>query len=181
MTRFVIRRALRVSAREQKLLLVAVILLALGVLWGVGRPLWSRLRQLTQRTSASSQQLERFRELAARTSVIERKAQAYAPLVSTEPEELLQRQFLDELEQWARVENLQINLAPRPIQREGSVSRLGVELDVDASQDVLLAFLDRVLNAPSLIELSRLQISAGTSHDSSLKASLLVDKVIVRQ
>ena len=175
-------RPLNVSPRERALVLVmAAAVIAWGSLVWIGRPLWGRLRQLDQAAVASQQQLERLRELSQRRAEIERKARAYARFQSTMPEDSLQRQFLDELEQYARDANLQINLTPRPIQRERSMSRLGVEVDADATQETLLTFLDCLLRGPSLIEVSRVQMSAAFSKDFPIKASLLVHKIVVRQ
>ncbi len=167
--------------RERKLALSAVIVVATWVIVAsLGQPLWQRWHDLGQQTTVSQEKFDRLRRLASRKVAIERAYREAAHFLSTEPEDLVQRAFLDELEALARAGNLQISLKPRPIQRDGRVSRLGVELEVDATQEALLAFLDGLLSRPSLIELERLRIAATSSQDSPLRATLLVNKVVIR-
>jgi hypothetical protein len=171
----------RLAPREQKLVLLAAVLIAMWVVVSrIGRPLLDQLTQLEQRTSASQQKLDRLRELADRHPSIERAYQAYAVYRSEESDESGQGAFFSELEELAQSVGLQLSLKPRPIQRDGSLSRLKVELDVEATQEKLLAFLDRLFAHPSLIELDRLRISASASKAYPLKATLLVNKVVIR-
>lgn len=167
--------------REQQLALTALLVISAWVFAWFGLPLWDRLSQLEQRATVSQKKLARLNELITRKPLIEQAYQAYAGVFSDESDELIQGVFLDELEQLARAGNLQINLKPRPIQREGKVSHLAVELEVDATQEALLAFLDRLLTRSSLIELDRLRIAATASTESPLRATLLINKVVVRR
>lgn len=170
-----------ISLRDRKRLLLAgiALLVWLGVAW-FGLPLWHRLTHLEQEASNSRQRVGQLQELLGRQSDIERRAQAYARFSSADSEEVLQRRLLDELEQWAVDTNVQLNLKPKAIQREGTVSRLGIEVELDSSQEALLAFLDRLLTAPSLLEVDRLQISATASKEFPLRAHLTVSRVLVR-
>jgi len=168
------------SARERKLTIVTVMVILVSVIvsW-LGLPLWNRLTQLDQATLVSQKKLARLRELASRKPAIEQAYQAYTPFRSPESDEVIQGTFLDELEQLARAGNLQISLKPRPIQRQGHMSRLGIELEIGATQQALLAFLDQLLTRTSLIELERLRISTTVSKEYPLRATLLVNKVVV--
>lgn len=169
------------SLRDRKRVLVVGVGLVswLVIGWG-GVPLWHRLTHLEQESSSSRQRMAQLQELLRRQPVIEQQARAYANFSSDESEEMAQRRLLDELEAWAGEANVQLNLKPKPIQREGTVSRLGVEVELDSTQDALLAFLDRVLTAPALLELDRLQISATASNDALLRAHLTVSRVLIR-
>ena len=167
--------------REQKLALGAVTIIAVWVVVSaLGAPLWERFHELQQRASVSQSKLSRLRELASRKPLIEKAYQASAGYRSDEPDESIKAAFLSELEQLAREHGIPLSLKPRPIQYDGHVSRFGVELDVDATQEKLLAFLDRLLSQPLLVELDRLRISATTSKDYPLRANLLVNRVVVR-
>jgi hypothetical protein len=53
-------------------------------------------------------------------------------------------------------------------------------MDVDASQEALFEFLDRLLAWPRLIELERLRIGASPSREFPLRASIVVHKLAIR-
>jgi len=167
--------------REQKLALAAGVVIAVWMVvsW-LGLPLVERFHQLEQQAMVSRKKLVRLRELASRKPSIEQAYAAYAMYRDDESDESAKTAFLSELEELARAGGLSLSLKPRPIQREGHVSRLGVELDVEATQEALLAFLDRLLSHPALIELDRLRISATVSSERLLRANVLVTKVVVR-
>lgn len=169
------------SYREQKLALAAIAVISLWVVvsW-LGLPLVDRFTQLERYATVSRKKLARLRELASRKPVIEQAYDAYAAYRSGESDESAKTAFLNELEGLAQGGGLQLSLKPRPIQRDGPISRLGVELTIDATQEALLAFLDRLLTQPSLIELDRLRISATTSKEYPLRAILVVNRVVVR-
>lgn len=170
---------LALQARERKLVLAAsVILITWGMMTWFGFPLWDQFQTLQQQATVSGKKLARLRELVARKPLIEQQYRAYAGFWSEESDELIEGAFLDELEQLARSGQLQISVKPRPVQREGSVSRLGVEVDVDGTQAALLGFLQQLLAAPSLIELARLRVSTTVSTDRPLKGSVLVSKIV---
>lgn len=168
--------------REQKLALAAMVLIAIWVIvsW-VGAPLVDRFTQLQQQTSLSRKRLLRLRELAGHTPAIEQAYAAYARYRDKTPDESAQSAFLSELEESARSGGLSLSLKPRPLQHDGEVSRFGVELDLEGTQNAVLAFLDRLLSHPSLIELERLRLSGTVSTTRPLKANLVVTKVLVRQ
>lgn len=170
-----------ISLRDRKRVLVVGVGLFSWLVIGLGGlPLWHRLTHLEQEAFSSRQSMAQFQELLRRQTIIEQQASAYANYASADSEEALQRRLLDELEEWAGEANAQLNLKPKPIQREGGVSRLGVEVELDSTQEVLLAFLDRVLTAPTLLELDRLQISAMASKDSPLRTHLTVSRVLIQ-
>jgi len=171
----------RFSGRERTLAVAAAMVI---VLWGLVSwlllPLSGRFVQLRETTAGALAKLERLQQLARQKGRIEQRAQAYAPFWSDEPEEALRGAFLDELEQLAASASLQLNLKPRPSRQEGHITRLGVELEVDATQDRLLAFLDLLLKQPSLYEIDRIRISTSASKEFPLRAALIVNKLIVR-
>ena len=165
--------------RERKLAVVAaVVIVTWAVVSWIGLPLWDRFHVLQQQAAISEKKLARLRELVLRKPSIERQYQASTTFWSDESDEVLQGAFLDELEQMAGEGHLQISVKPRPIQREGRVSRFGVEVEVDGTQEALFGFLNRLLTSPNLVEVSRLRISTTVSKDSPLRGSLLVSKVV---
>jgi len=168
--------------RERKLVLAATlaVVVCAGVSW-LGFPLWDQFHVLQQQAAVSEKKLERLRALITRKPMIEQQYRAYAAFWSEESDELLQGAFLDELEQLAGAGRLQISLKPLPIQRQGRVSRVGVEVEVDGTQEALLDFLSKLLGSPTLLELSRLRLSTTVSREYPLRGSLLVNKVVFRR
>lgn len=166
--------------REQQLALAAgmVMIVWVVVSW-VGLPLWDRVRQLGQRAPVSQRKLARLQEVMNRQSQIEQAYQAQASYRSTESDESMQSAFLSKLEELANGAGLKLGLKPRPIQRDGPLTRFGVELELDATQEALLTFLDRLLAQPVLMELDTVRISATTSKESPLRATLLVNRVVM--
>ena len=145
----------------------------------LGLSLWNRLKELDRQQLVAWQQRARLEALAARQPHIEQQARIYASFWADGSDEFLQQALFDELEQFAAEDGLQLNLKPRPIQRDGDVHRLGVELEVEATQGSLLAFLDRLFSSPSLFELERVRISTAASAEYPLRATLVVNKVVI--
>ena len=168
------------SSRERTLTLGVVLLVGMwGVLSWIGWPLLDQFQQLEQQVKVASKKLEKLQGLSNRRPAIEQAYQRYAAFRSGESDELSQGAFLDELEQLARAGNVQISLKPRPVQRQERVSRLGIEVEVASTQEAILAFLDRLLASPSLVELDRLRLSTTASKDAPIKATLIINKVVV--
>ena len=169
------------SLRERKLGLIAGLVMAMWVVlsW-IAWPRWERLHELNQRAEISQKKLARLHELAKRKPAIEQAYQTYAAFLTRDPDAAVQRAFLDELEELARAENLQINLKPRPAQPGARGHLISVEVEIDATQQALLAFLDRLLGWSNLVEIERLRISATASSDYPIKANLVIDRVIVK-
>ena len=152
----------------------------LGV--GLGLCLWNRLMILDRQARAARQRMAQLQALAARAPQIAQRSRAYAGFWSEgSSDERLRQAFFEEMEQFAGEGTLQLNLKPRPFQRQDRVGRLGVELEIAATQAELLAFLDRVFAHPSLVEVERLRIAPTASPESPLRATLIVNKVILHR
>ena len=167
------------SNRQQFLLIAALAVVGWAVVSSAAMPLWSRLSELDEQSLVAQKKLIRLRELASRQAQIDHDYAAYHPFWSKASNEAAQREFLDELEQLAQADGLQINLKPRPLEQEGGIRRISVELDVEASQQALMSFLDRLFSHPSLIELERLKIASAVSDQPTLRASLLINKILI--
>jgi len=150
----------------------------IAVAW-LGYPLWDRFLFLQQQGEVSARKLTRLQELAQRKPTIEQAYARYAEYLSDQSDEAIQGAFLDELEQLARTGNLDVSLKPLPVQRQGDVRRLGVEVEVGATQDALLNFLDRVFAWPALVEVVRLRISTTVSKERPLRALLVLNRVVL--
>ena len=173
----------RLSARERKLaLLVGIGAPLWGLVNGVGLPLWDRLTQLDQQAQAAQRKLDRLVELAARKPAIERAYGEHADLFVSAEESMehIQRAFLDDLERLARAEQLQIDLRPKLVQDHRQVSRISVEVTIEATQEAALAFVDQVLKLPRLVELERLRIATTVSQERPLRVNLIVNHVVIR-
>lgn len=170
------------SSRERTLAVATGIVIFIALLVSqVGLPLWDRVELLQQQAGASGEKIARLRKLADNRPSIERKHRQYAPFFSEASDERLQGELLDALEQLAASSQLQLNLKPLAVQRDGRVTRCGVEVEVDGEQGGILDFLDRLLNSPDLIEVDRLRFSTSASRDLPLRATLVVTKIVLRQ
>ena len=58
--------------------------------------------------------------------------------------------------------------------------RLALELDVEATQQELLTFLDRLFGSSDLIEVESLRIATSASPERPLRANLTLTKAIFR-
>ena len=150
-----------------------MVVAAAAVLGGAVWPLWERRRQLDDNLVLVQTRLARLRALAGRAP-----AQAVDDGLADQPPARLQRAFLDELEHWSSAGHLQMNLKPQPPVRDRGVLRLGVELELEGAQADLLAFLDRVLASPALLEVARLKIAPGASPERPVRAWLTITRVV---
>ena len=168
--------------RERLLATIAGMVIATWVVvsW-IGLPLWDRLTELQERAQLGGQKLQRLQALAHRHPSRVKTPSTDPAFWSSASAEELQRLFLDELDGLARAGKLQLNLKPRPTQRDGSAIRLSVELDVDATQESLLSFLDQLLRKSWLVELERFRITTTASNDYPLRAALLLTKIVLRK
>ncbi len=170
----------RFSFRERRLAFVTgVVLIAGGVVSWLILPRWQRVAELREQTARSLEKLQRLEALAQQGPEIDAAYQRYAALASTDDPETAQRRFLDELDGLAQGAGLHLDLKPRPIQAGEPLRRVSVEIDAQATQEALLAFLDQLFTHPSLLELERLRISTSISADAPLRANLVVTKVLV--
>lgn len=170
----------RLSLREQRLAFVTgVVLLTGGIVSWVVAPRWQRLAELREQAALTLEKLQRLEALARQRPDIDAAYQGYAALVSSDDPEAAQRRFLDELDLLAQGAQLHLDLKPQPIQAAETLKRVSVEIDVQTTQDALLAFLDQLLTQPALIELERLRISTAVSAEAPLRANLVVTKVLV--
>ncbi len=167
------------SRREQRLILIVLLLVMAGAIGWVGLPLWDRYVELNRQVTVAEQKIMKLRTLAAQAPSIEQAHVSYAAFMTAETDEAAHRAFLEELEELARQENLQISLKPGRVERQGRVSRLGVEVEADATQEQLLAFLDRVLSGPGLIEVDRMRLAATASTEHPLKGQFTLSRVAV--
>jgi len=167
------------SARERLFAFGALgVVMTWAVVSHVGVPLWERMSLLQQQATLSEEKTARLRELLRRKPLIEQQHATYTHFWSDESDELIQGAFLDQLEQMAEAAKLHLSVKPRPISQIGKTSRFEVELEVDATQESLLTFLDQLLRWPHLIEIVRLRISTTVSKEYPLRATLVVNKAV---
>ncbi len=171
-----------VSGQRQRVGVIALVAMAVvgwGLLSAIALPSWSRLHKLRQQSEVALKKLAKLERLAGRKPAIERRYAADAPYLAVEPEADIKRTFLDELEQLTQGADLQLTLKSRPPVAENGVTRIPVEVEVDATQDSLMQFLDRLLAWPRLVEIDRLRLGMGPSKELPLRGELLVNRVIL--
>ena len=169
------------SWRERHLAVVAALVVALwGIVGYAALPLRARLHTLRERTGVEERKLTRLHELLRRQTAIARTYETYADFRSEQPPATLQRDFLDALETLTQQGHVQINLKPRPVECATDVVRVGVEVDVEATQEALLAFLDQLFAQPAAIELDRLRVTITGVTEAPLRANLVLQKTLMR-
>ena len=171
--------ALRPS--EQRLaLMAAVVLLSWGVVSWIVQPLWDRVHDLRLHVDTQLEKLEAVNHLLSQEPSVARRHQTLASHLHVESDERVEGSLLHELEALSSQSNLTLNLKPHPLKAEDHVSRLDVELDVEGSQEKLLAFLDALLGLPRLVAIERLRISSVPTKEQQLRASLLIQQLTLR-
>jgi len=166
--------------RERRLAFIAaMVLLSWAVVSWIVQPLWDRVRELHLQVETQLEQLEAVNRLLAQEPGVLRRHQALAGRLRMEEDgSQPDGSLLDELEALSRQSNLKLNLKPHPV-KPGQVSRLDVELDVEGSQEKLLAFLDAIFDLPRLVTIERLRISSVPTKEH-LRASLLIQQLTIR-
>lgn len=169
------------SANERRLT-VATTILVVGwlALSGAILPLWDRLGLLHQQAEGSWEKLARLQGLVDNRQSIDQRYRRYAEFFSEASDEALHSEFLDELERLAGAGGLQLNLKPLPVEREGRLSRITVELEVDGTQEAILDFLDQLLASPDLMDVERFRLATTASEERPVQASLVVTKLVLR-
>ena len=164
--------------RERRLALIAVTLIGCwGFLAMLLQPLWARVRELQLHVDTQTDRFESLSQLMTRQPAIEREYQAL--MMYMEPADVTGAEgaFLNELEALSRSAQVQLNLKPRKIPgRDDQADRFEVELDVEGSQQRLLAFLDVLLRMPTLIEFERLRLS-GVPGKETTRATIVIHKL----
>ena len=164
--------------RERRLaLMAAMVLLSWGVVSLVVQPLWDRVHELQLHVDTQLEKLEAVNRLLAQEPSVVRRHHVLASHLHVESDE---GSLLHELEALSSQSKLTLNLKPHPLKAEDHVSRLEVELDVEGSQEKLLAFLDALLGLPRLVAIERLRISSIPTKEHQLRASLLIQQLTLR-
>jgi Tfp pilus assembly protein PilO len=164
--------------RERRLALLAAVLIGCWVLvtWLL-QPLWERLRDLRLHVDTHTGKLDALQRLLTQGPSIEREYAALSGYLQAGDEAHAQGSLLSELEALSRRSGVQLNLKPRPGRGDDRVSRFEVELDVEGSQQGLMAFLDELLRLPRLVTIDRLRIATVVAKPDVLRASLILSQL----
>ena len=172
------KRMLAFRPRERRLaLMAAMVLLSFGVVSWIVQPLWDRVHDLQLHVDTQLEKLEAIQRLLSKEPSVARRHQALASHLQVESDEGAEGSLLHELEALSRQANLKLNLKPHPLKAGEQTSRFEVELDVEGSQEKLLAFLDALLGMPRLVAIERLRISSVPTKEEQLRASLLIQQL----
>lgn len=160
--------------------MVFVILAADGMLVWKAIILWSRFLNLRETAQTLRHRPHALQELAGRLSQHGVAADLNAGVLSAEPAERLQQQFLEELGQWVREKTFPVTVKPQPLQREGAVVRLMTELGMEATQEHLVQFLDRVLDDSSLVGIERFRLAPSGVTTAPVRATFVLSKLMLQ-
>ena len=168
--------------RERRFALIAAILIGCWMLvaWIV-QPLWDQLHELRLSVETRTEKLRALTRLFTQAPSIERDYERYAAYLGSTGDGQAPGPLLDELEALSRRSNVQLNLKPRPGSQEDRVSRFEVELDVEGSQQSLMAFLDELLRLPRLIAVERLHVASAPAKPDTLRANLVLQALTLHQ
>ena len=169
-----------IGPRERRLALMAAIIVACwGFFAGIVQPMLDRLHEIRRHTETHTEKLQALDRLVRNTSLIEQRYNTYAGYLESVDDEHTQGSFLDELEALSTKSNVQINFKPRPGKQEDRISRFEVELDVEGSQQHVMAFLDELFRMAKLIEIERVRIAAVPMKADTLRANILLQKLTI--
>lgn len=175
------KRLLALRPRERRLALIAAMaLLSWGVVSWIVQPLWDRVHDLQRHVATQLEKLDAVNRLLAQEPSVARRHHALASHLQADSDERAEGSLLHELEALSSQSNLKLNLKPHPVRPGERVSRLEVELDVEGSQETLLAFLDALLRLPRLVAIERIRISSIPTKAQQLRASLLIQQISLR-
>ncbi len=170
-----LQRLLRQPRERRLALLAAVIIGCWMALTLVVQPLWDLGGTIAARVHAQRQKLDAVARVLAQSQTVTERARQYALLLMPEAASGgAPAALLGELESLSRTSNVALNLKPRPAVREGRMSRMEVELDLEGSQSGLLNFLDALLRMPRLLTVERLRISTIPAKPDVLRANLVL-------
>ena len=168
--------------RERRLALIAGVFIGCwGLISGVAHPLWVRGRDLQAHMQTQSEKLRSISRLLASATTIERTYQQVAPYLELGDDDRVQRACLAELETLSRQSGIKLNLKPHPMRREERTSRFDVDVDVEGSQQELLAFLDTLLRLPRMMTIERVRIATVPARENVLRANLSVQYLTVQK
>lgn len=167
--------------RERRLALIATAVVGCWVVvsWVV-QPLWDRVQALRLHLQTQSEQLKMFHRLLAQAPPTGEDPSQVASYAAPQNIEEERGAFFSELEALSRANALQLHLKPKPIQREAHLSRIELELDVEGSQQSLLAFLDALFGRLKLMTIERLRVSSVPTKEHALHANLVIQQLLLR-
>lgn len=166
--------------RERRLILmVAAVVGCWAVVSWVVQPLWDRVQELRGHLHTQSEKLSMLNQWLAQAPPPTEESSQVASDTAPQNIEEERSAFLSELEALSRANHLQLHLKPKPVRREGQISRFDVELDVEGSQQSLLAFLDTLFGMRKLLSLERLRIASIPTKNDTLHAHLVIERLLL--
>ncbi len=146
------------------------------------QPLSDRAKELGERIDRQRQRLTaltRMLEAAHRRPEADRSVAQW--LLASAADEAGRSALLSDVEALSRTTQVQLNLKPRPVVPEGRMDRFEVEMDVEGSQEQLLAFLDGLLRLPRLVTVERLRLSSIPTKEQRLRATVVIQQLSPHQ
>lgn len=175
-----IKKLSGLDPRERRLVLIAGIAIGCWAFMSwIVQPLWDQAGVLGEHIERQEQRLHAMGRVLAQAASVEQDSTGGLAADVMETEDT-QRVFLGELESLSRTSDVRVNLKPRPVARDGKLSRFDVELDVEGSQDALFGFLDALLGMPRLLTVERLRLSSVPMKEHHLRASLVIQRVALQ-
>ncbi|NQT06343.1 MAG: type 4a pilus biogenesis protein PilO [Candidatus Omnitrophica bacterium] len=172
----------RFSKREQALITVTVLVIAIVVAYGfIIEPLSKVFNRLNREIKVSRLKLEKSMKLLERQDEIEADYNKYALLLkpSTSEEEEI-ASMLQAIEAVASKDSIQItNIRPLPARDRGYYQELSFEVIAESPLEGLIKFMYDLQAADDLLRVVKFTLTAKSSSGNNLKAILSISKPAV--
>lgn len=170
-----ILRPMSLRPAERRLAMGAAVVIGCWAMvsW-VLQPLWDRAADARRYADTQTQRLEAVGRLLAQSPEVERGYASVAGYLQPGDHAQAQSTLLNLLEATAQASNVQLGLTPRPAKHQDRVSRFDIELDVEGSQQSVLAFLDAILRMPRLVAVERLRMTGVPLKPDLVRATIVL-------
>ncbi len=144
-------------------------------------PISQKFKKINSEIRMNEQQLAQgLRNLNHKEDIV-REYQKYLPYIKSkysEGEEVAK--LLEEIEGISRTAGVSIaDVKPRPPKQVDIYRYYYIEIEVESSMEALINFLHQLGSAKQLYRVNRISISTKEKNSSSIKASILLTKVVI--
>ena len=170
------------TAREQFLLIAAGIAGAATLCWiFLLIPLHGSLNEKESEMAVMQHKLLEHLKIVAQKEQIEQLyARLTPPLKAKGSDEQEASLLQDEVGALAKQTGVKVNKTrPRPMETLADHKRCWIELDCEGTLLQISDFIYRMQNSPQILRVDQLRLSQENPRDSSLRAALLVTKVLI--
>lgn len=171
------------SKREKAIFIIACFLICISLFYHIIlEPVVKKWSTLNSQIAAKEVRLKKAIRLLREYESIKREYQKYASLVKgNQSDEQQMAAVLLEVENLARKSNVYINaLKPRTIKDADFYQKFVVELELDTTVRDLMGFFYQLQGSPQILKVESMEMNAKSSQKDSIKAYLLISKILFK-